>query len=233
MSKPNKTTAGARKREQITSANKTVFLWTMIASAAISLCLVVGYFLVKEALFNHEVYKAKIETLSTLDANIENAAELEKNVKNLIANGDLAKVKAKDSDSNYKVVLDALPVTNDSTVLGSSLLQEILPKSGVRVDTLTTISDDGEPIIDEETGEVAGSGDGSEVSTIPFNITVRGDYSQIQNMLEDLELSIRPMNITKITVQGSDKSLQAVVSGQSYYSSSKSVQLGTQKVPAQ
>ena|GEM_PF-3371868 len=228
MNKPTKSMAGARKREQISSANKTVFLWTMIAAAAVSLCVVVGYFLVKEVIFNDQVYDAKSETLSTLEQNIDNVGELERNVQALIANGDLAKVKAKETDSNYKVVLDALPVTNDSTVLGSSLLQELLPQSGVAIDTLTTLSDD--IAFESEEGVEGGE---SDASTIPFNFAVRGNYSQIENMLADLELSIRPMNISKITIQGSDSSLQAVVAGESYFSSPQSVQLGTQKVPSE
>ena len=231
MSKSTKNLTGMKKREQIDAANKTVFLWAMAAAAALALCAVVGYFLGKEIIFNGKIMAAKTSTLSTLNNNIGAVGQLETNVKALIANGDLAKVKNKPSDTNYKVVLDALPVSSDPTILGSSLLQEVIPKSGVKVDSLTTMPD-GMVVVDVAPTEEGAAAPVAEaaISTIPFSFTVEGDYRQINNMLRDIELSIRPINITRVTLQGAGNKMQAIVTGESYYSSERTVELGTQEV---
>lgn len=234
MSRQQAKLTGTRKRDQIESANKTVFLWAIAAAAALALCAVVGYFLIKEISFNAKILGAKNETYRTLEQNVKNAETLEQNIQSLIANNDLAQVKANSSDSNYKVVLDALPVSSDPTVLGSSLLQEILNRSNVRVVSLTTAPGSlGGMMLETQPGGADGadsSSGGSEVTAIPFNFAVQGNYSQVSRMLQDLERSIRPMNVRQLVIQGSDSALQVNVRGESYYSTERTVELGKKQV---
>lgn len=216
MDNNKRTLTGVKKRQQIKNANQMTFIWIMIASAAVVFCLVTAQFLVRQAWFNQRVINEQAKTQSTLKQNLANYPALKKEVEKLVANPDLAKVKANEGDSAYKVVLDALPVTNDGTVLGSSLLQVVVPKSGVMITNLKAgILVDPGVATDEKAADTA----------IPFEFTVQSNYSQTMTMLTDMERSIRPLNVKQLTIQGSDTTLNVEVKGESYYTPEKSVEL--------
>ena len=67
---------GLKKRQQIASANKMIFVWVIIASVVVSLCGVTMQFLVRQAIFNQKIINEKLKTQSTLSKNIENVAKL-------------------------------------------------------------------------------------------------------------------------------------------------------------
>ena len=46
---------GFKKRQQIISARKTMFMWVMLASAAVAVCLVLSQLLVKQMIFNNRI----------------------------------------------------------------------------------------------------------------------------------------------------------------------------------
>lgn len=214
----NKKTAitGVKKRQQIKEANKMTFVWIAIASVAVVMCLVVSQFLVRQLWFNQKVINERARTQSTLEQNLKNYEKLKDSVGKLSANEDLNRdqVKANPGDTAYKVVLDALPVTNDGTVLGSSLLQVILPKSGVSINDLKA----GQDVIEGTTTEDTGN-------ALPFAFTISSNYSQSLAMLKDIERSIRPIKVTELILQGDDEKLNVEVKGQSYFASEKNVEL--------
>ncbi len=210
---------GLKKRQQIASANKMIFIWVIIASVAVSFCGVTMQFLIRQAIFNQKIISAKAETQSTLARNLDNVAKLKENVDALQADTQLAKVKANPSDTNLKVVLDALPTSDDRTALGASLQQVILPKSGVNTSDITTVSQ-------ADTTAVDTFGSTSEVPTANFSFAATGDYTRIKTMLADLERTIRPINIQKLSLQSVDNQVKATVDGTSYYLPEQTVQLG-------
>lgn len=215
MDNSKKALTGVKKRQQIKNANQMTFIWIMIASAAVVFCLVTAQFLVRQAWFNQKVINERAKTQSTLANNIKNYDKLKQSVEKLVADPNLAKVKANESDTAYKVVLDSLPVTNDGTVLGSSLLQIILPKSGASVTSLTAG--------DATLGVTEVTPDDNQT---PFDFTASSSYGQAAAMLKDLERSIRPISVTELTLQGSDTTLNVQVKGQSYYEPEQTITLG-------
>lgn len=217
---------GLKKRQQIASANKMIFVWVIVASVAIAFCAVTMQFLIRQAIFNQKIIGAKLETQGTLSKNIENVNKLKQNVDALEADTRLASVKANPEDTNLKVVLDALPTTDDRTALGASLQQVILPKSGVDVSGLTTISAGGETAIAFEGAE-------AEAPTIPtadFSFDATGSYDSVKVVLGDLERTIRPMNVQKLALQSADGQIKATVEGVSYYSPQVTVKLGKKTI---
>lgn len=212
---------GMKKRQQIASANKMIFVWVIVASVAISFCGVTVQFLLRQAIFTQKVISAKLETQGTLSKNLENVEKLKENVNNLLADTRLASVKANPSDTALKVVLDALPTSDDKSALGASLQQVILPKSGVTTSDLTTISQGA-------TEDTSGTTSGTKPST--FTFAASGDYSRIKAMLSDLERSIRPMDINKLTLQSTDGVIRATVDGVTFYSPEQTVQLGKKTI---
>ncbi|TAH33601.1 hypothetical protein EYC58_00515 [Candidatus Saccharibacteria bacterium] len=214
---------GLKKRQQIASANKMIFVWVIIASVVVSLCGVTMQFLVRQAIFNQKIINEKLKTQSTLSKNIENVAKLKQNIDALQADTNLAQVKANPEDTNLKVVLDALPTTDDRTALGASLQQVILPKSGVNTSDITTVSQ----ASSDATTPLATS---SETPTANFTFAATGDYPRIKSMLSDLERTIRPLNVQKLSLQGVDGQVKAAVEGVTYYLPPQTVQLGKKSI---
>lgn len=227
MSEPSKQLTGIKKRQQIASANQMIFVWVIVASIAVSLCGVTMQFLIRQAIFNQKIIGAKLDTQTTLSRNIENVSELKKNVDALLADGNLAKVKANPDDTNLKVVLDALPTTDDPLALGASLQQVILPKSGVNTSDLTTVSQADLLLADPSATE---STSGGTAPTSSFTFAATSDYGHIQAMLSDLERTIRPMNVQMLGLQSVDGQVKATVTGVTYYSPQQTVQLGKKTI---
>lgn len=221
MPESSRQLTGLKKRQQIASANKMIFVWVIVASVAIAFCGVTMQFLVRQAIFNQKIIGAKLETQGTLSKNLENVNKLKQNVDALEADTRLASVKANPGDTNLKVVLDALPTADDRTALGASLQQVILPKSGVNVSDLTTVT-----ASDDTTGDVAGAVTDSKTPTSSFNFAATGSYDSVKTMLGDLERTIRPINVQKLALQSSDGQVKATVDGVSYYSPQLTVKLG-------
>lgn len=223
MAETNNLLTGIKKRQQIANANKMIFVWVIIASVAISLCGVTVQFLFRQASFNQRVIGAKLETQGTLAKNLDNVPGLKKNVEELIADERLAKVKANETDSNLKVVLDALPTSDDKSALGASLQQVILPRSQVDTSDLTTITP--EEVTDAAKAETSGSAPVSR-----FSFSAAGDYVRVQAMLVDMERTIRPMNIEAMTMQSVDNAIRVTVAGVTYYYPAQTVALGKKAI---
>lgn len=216
---------GLKKRQQIASANKMIFVWVIVASVAIAFCGVTMQFLVRQAVFNQKIIGAKFETQGTLSNNLDNINKLKANVDALQSDSNLARVKANPEDTNLKVVLDALPTSDDRTALGASLQQVILPKSSVVVSDLTTITPNEQQVAD--TSATTGATTASEAN---FTFSATGDYLRIKAMLGDLERTIRPMNIKTLALQSSDNQIKATVGAVTYYSPAQTIQVGKKTI---
>ncbi len=217
---------GLKKRQQIANANKMIFVWVIVASVAIAFCGVTMQFLIRQAIFNQKIIGAKLETQSTLSKNLDNVNKLKENVDALQADTRLAKVKANPEDTNLKVVLDALPTSDDRTALGASLQQVILPKSGVDTSDIATVAAGGSESAATDLTSTSVSATASTAPTADFTFASTGDYDRIKTMLGDLERTIRPINVKKLSLQSTDGRVKATVEGVTYYSPQQTVQLG-------
>jgi hypothetical protein len=219
----NKQTTGLRKRQQISQANKTMFIWVASAAVVVSFCLVIGQFLFRQAAFNIKIIDAKSKASSTLGENIDNAKKLQEEMNSLLVNVDLSSVKAKEDDSNFKVILDALPSTNDPITFATSLQRAIIPRSGAVLDSLEPpkVSVEGE----EGGGEETQAADPNDPIEQTYMFTVLGNYEQIQNLLKDFERTIRPINVNTMSIEGNDSVLRAEFDVSTYYTNPKTLTL--------
>lgn len=217
----DKSVAGSRKRQQISSANKMMFLWIAGVSVVVGVSIVLMVFLVQKIWHGEKVIAEKNKTVSVLDKNLSNVTALRDNIRVLNTNEDLNAAKLNDSDSALQPVLDALPADANPTALASSLQTKLLTGvPGVVVETLNV-----EPVSDD-----TATGDG--VGRIGFTFSVSADsndYTALRQVLERLEKSIRPFNVTNLTIESQGKRLIMTATGESFYSLAKKVEL-TQKV---
>lgn len=215
---------GVKKRQQIESASRTMFIWVAAASVAVSVTIVISQFFIQKLVYNNKVIAAKSLAADTLKKNIQNAGTLKQSVDALVGNQDLASVKTNADDPNTKSVLDALPSVDDPTALATSLQQAILSKSGVTVESITVPN-----AVDTSIATTT-----TEAEAVPqeqrFSVTVSGSYDKIKDMVLDFERTIRPMKITEISLNGNDASMRAVVSGVTYYQPAKTTSIKEETV---
>lgn len=213
---------GLKKRQAIDNASRTMLLWVIVASIAISFFLVAAQFLYSQFAYNSRVYSAKSDASATLADNLENIKELKE------AFGPL------DAGTNRYVnstkVLNALPRELDTSAFGTSLQQVIAPKSGVTLDSVEitegATQSGGLESIESDSSAVADP----TPEEIQVAVTVVGNYDQIAAFIRDMELTIRPIKIRTMNVTGSDANTRASIEMTTYYQQSKGVVIETEKL---
>lgn len=242
MSEENALT-GIKKRQQITNTRKQVFTWVALAAALVVICLVVGWNLMQRINYQNKVNRDVGKTAQTMHDNVEAADKLIKNVNALKANAALSLPNLKADDSTvFQVVIDALPTEDDSVALSSSLQNKILSKSGVTIEQInvdTTESDSSSGSSSSSSSSSGSSKSGVSkaddiqfpvAKPITFRVSLVGSFDSVKSALQDIESTIRPITITKLTIDGSDDKLNATIEAQTYYSSKVNFKLGKKEI---
>ena len=251
MSEENALT-GIKKRQQITNTRKQVFTWVALAAALVVICLVVGWNLMQRINYQNKVNRDVGKTAQTMHDNVEAVDKLIKNVNALKANAALSLPNLKADDSTvFQVVIDALPTEDDSVALSSSLQNKILSKSGVTIEQInvdTTESDSSSGSSSSSSSSYNSSSSSSSSSSgksgvskaddiqfpvakpITFRVSLVGSFDSVKSALQDIESTIRPITITKLTIDGSDDKLNATIEAQTYYSSKVNFKLGKKEI---
>ncbi|MCA9335020.1 hypothetical protein KC953_02655 [Candidatus Saccharibacteria bacterium] len=210
----NQSSAGMRKRQQISQANKTMFLAITAASVVIGFALVIIVFLGQRIAFTQRVISEKTHTDDILKENIKKVPELREQLRALNTNEDLITVRLNPDDEPIQSVLDALPSSANASAMGSSLQEKLLKGvSGVKIDSLTV-----DPV----------SEDGSDSHTIGFTFAVSTSKSSLENLqkvLSRIERSIRPFNITLLSIESQGNRVVMSATGVGYYDQEQVVEL--------
>lgn len=210
-----------RKRQQIDSSKKTMFLFVAGAAFITGVSLVVAYFLVQQILFHGKVWSAKQDTVATLDKNITAIEELKKKVRVLETNSALNSVKIKDDSNALQSVLDALPDNANSDALGASLQNKLIGGvDGVSLDSLS---------VDAVSSEAAASS-GNGKSAITFTMGVSGSADQLKELLTRFERSIRVIDVVSAELQASESNLSLNIQGQAYFEPAQVIELQSKVV---
>jgi alpha-glucosidase (family GH31 glycosyl hydrolase) len=136
---------------------------------------------------------------------------------------------------NAKIVLDALPSAYDFPALISSI-EKIAHIDNIPLESVGGTDDSGNPSGTSGTTSTTttqgqnpnpGAGTSSAVA-IPFNLSSQTNYVTTQALIKDLERSIRPVDITRIGLQGNGASMNVDISANTYYQAPVGLQI-TQK----
>lgn len=216
-----------RKRNQIMKANRTMFLWVACVSIVFGIALVGIMFLTQMLLFNERVLAEKDRTVAILKSNNQNIKELESQILVLDTNQSLAKLKAKTDDKAIQVILDALPSDANSSALGSSLQDKLLSNvDGLILNSIKINPVVGVELLQEEDAFINANNNGEYLQkNITFSISATGNESALKKALQNLENSIRTIDIVSLRIEGQgDKSIMTI-DGQAYYEPERFVQL--------
>lgn len=120
---------------------------------------------------------------------------------------------------NGRLVLDALPSKYDFPALATSL-EKLL--NGYTINSITGNDD-----------VVAQSSDGAASEgtvDMPFTIDVSTDYAGMQRLAGTFEKSIRPFQIQKLELTGTNTKLQATITAKTFYQPEKAVKIELKEV---
>ncbi|HSX53647.1 MAG TPA: type 4a pilus biogenesis protein PilO [Patescibacteria group bacterium] len=210
------------KHLQIDKANATMVI-------SISVAIFIGIFslFASKSLLSQRSYQAKVITKKeqardilkkniTASTSLVTAYQSFVGTSSNVLGGNPTGQGVKDGD-NAKIVLDALPSQYDFPALAVSL-QSLLSQNGVKIGSVTGTDDE----LNQQKQTVDNTTDPQPVQ-IPFTASVSGPYASIQNLVSVLEHSIRPINISTISLSGSDSNLSMNITANTYYQPAKGI----------
>lgn len=222
MQKPNMT-GFTTKRALIDKANTVTVAAAGVAAFLVVFSLVSAKSFVNQIGYQNKVIGAKKDTKKVLDDNLEARDSIVKSYnafvgteQNIIGGNSNSDIGDKDGD-NAKIILDALPSKYDYPAVASSLEKLALNQG------LDIIKIEG---IDEEATQVSKQ-KSSAPKEVPMVVSasVKGSYMQLKSYADQLERSIRPMQIQKYTLESADNGLTETIGLQTFYLPEKVLEL--------
>ncbi|MDB5184089.1 MAG: hypothetical protein JWO07_770 [Candidatus Saccharibacteria bacterium] len=221
---------GLRKRQQISHASQMMFLWIAGVSVVVGFCIVLIIFLGQRIWFGEKVITAKNTTASVLQKNLDTVQSLKDNVRVLNTNEALMSTRLNDTDPAIQSVLDALPADANSTAMASSLQTKLI--GGVPGVTIESLKVDPVSGVETSATDTTVSNSDPSSNTIGFSFAVSTPVSSqdsLRQVLLNIEKSIRPFNITSLSVESQGQRVVMTAIGVGYYAPAQTVQL-SQKV---
>lgn len=222
-----------RKRNQIAKANRTMFIWIAIASALVGTAAVVSFFLAQQLFYNEKVLAEQQNTVSVLKHNNSVIKDLQEEILVIDTNQDIAKVKANEEDQALQVILDALPSEANSLALGASLQNKLL--SGIPglqpIQSLQITPVEGVESNSESATVDASSDEEIVENSISFSFSVVGTQDALKQVLENLERSIRTIEVTSLRVENqANNTLVMTVGARAFYEPTVKLELTNKAV---
>lgn len=208
-------------------------LGTVAAAVFISIfCLTATKVLISNGSYKRQVISARHQAIDQVKQNISSAQSLINqfsvfegdNPKNIIGGKNTTDTDAIPPDgNNSRIVLDALPSSYDFPALITSMAK-ILHDS-----QLTN------PLIggsDTSATDTAANPAPTQAQPVPIPLTVsgQGQYKNVQNLIRDLERSIRPFDITNLSLVGSASNFTFTATMNTYYQPPKTLTITTKEI---
>lgn len=220
------------KHVQIDKARNNMLIVVAIASIVTAFSLLSAKALLSQSSYQHKVLKEKNKAIKQLKTNINAADTLksqydvfEAQDPNIIGGqGGTNPGNGPNDGDNARIVLDALPSQYDFPALTSSI-EKIVTQENISVQGIGG-TDDSAAV---GTG-ASDSGGQSQAAPITFSLSALTDYNHSLSLIKDFERSIRPFDITNLTLSGSSKDINVTIQANTYYQPGISLQIGEKEV---
>ncbi len=215
------------KRLHIEKANATMAVAVAVAAFVTVFSLFACRALLQKRSYLNHVITEKTKARDQLIKNNEEVAKLATAYQVFVSSpdniikGSSAGNGEKDGD-NAQIILDALPSKYDFPALISSL-EKLIGGKGHVIESVTGIDDE----VNQTTVATSGL---SQPVAMPFDISVKGDFKGLEDVLRLMERSIRPFEVLKLVITGDSKELRTAISAQSYYQPGKTLSITTKVV---
>jgi hypothetical protein len=215
----------SNKHINIKKDNSVIFAAVGIAVFIVVFGIFAGNALIGHASYNQRVIGAKKDVLTLAVENTKNVKALELSYLSFanesvnILGGD-PKVDGPLGGTNPKIVLDSLPSVYDYPALSSSI-EKLLVDNGYQIERIGGSEDKNlsatNPDSSADSATVTTGAVSSELTEIPYPITVASSVIGTQKLLDIFERSIRPFYIETVTFTGTDQSLNAKISMKTFF----------------
>jgi hypothetical protein len=136
--------------------------------------------------------------------------------------GKTINLSGKDGD-NAKIILDALPSSYDFPALISSI-EKVANQDHIPLQSVGGTDQAGSTTVPTTSKTST-----SAALPIAFSVSAQTDYRTVQTLINDLERSIRAVDVTQIAFTGNGSSMTATIQASTYYQSPISLKI-TEKV---
>ncbi|MBI2589283.1 hypothetical protein HYW35_03750 [Candidatus Saccharibacteria bacterium] len=221
----------SKKRLQIDKTQSRMLIVIALSTVVIVFCLVSAKALLARATYQNRVINARHAAIKQIEQNIKNANTLVTqyndvfvgtNPTNIIGGKNDPSPNALPPDGdNGRIVLDALPISYDFPALLTSV-SKILANNSI-----------GGPAIGGSDQSSAVNSDPSahpSPAKIDLSISGGGSYQGAQTLIKDFERSIRPFDITKLSLSGSESSLAITIGLNTYFQPAKSLMITSKEI---
>lgn len=222
----NKKLAFSAKRLELDKTNTQMVIVVSIASFISIFSLITAYGFLGQNNYNARVIDAKAKTNDQLVANIEAAQGLANSYNTFVrANPNILgggrSDEADNGGDNARIVLDALPSSYNFPALTSSI-EKLLEQY-----TLVNLTGTDDELAQKENV----SSPNPEAVPMPFTFSVNNaNYTSIQQLVDRLQKSIRPIQVDSLTLSGGADNMQIVVNAHTYYQPEKNLNITKQVV---
>jgi len=216
------------KRVAISKANAQMVAFVGAAAFISVFCLVAA-----KAVWSQTRYQARVTNKTQaahhqLQNNLDAFSKLQTSYRAFVSTGtNIIGGNPSGSDANdgnnAKIILDALPPSYDFPGL-TSTLENIFKSGGYNVGGITGTDDQ----LNQQNNL---SSPTPKPVSMPFSFTINNtSYPNVQQLMSVFQLSIRPIQIDKLTMSGGANNMTVTVDAHTYYQPAKSVNITTQVV---
>ena len=212
---------------QVDKAQATMVVTVAVATFVAIFSLVSAKVLLKQRSYQARVISQQAAAETQLEKDIQSSKDLITSYKAFVGtsdnvlHGNPTGSGPQDGD-NAKIILDALPSKYDFPALATSI-EKILTARNLDINGITGTDDE---VVQSGNN---GSGDPQPVD-MPFEFEVTGSYASMQQLIGDLQNSIRPFDIQKLEFQGSNDKMKLTLNAQTYYQPEKDLSIKEQTV---
>lgn len=227
MNKPK----ASPKAVQLSKEQQNLITIVAVATVITVFCLISTKALISKAAYQRKVINARNNSAKQLQSDITNANQLSTQYNNIfIGNNPENVIGGKNQTNsttvppdgdNGKIVLDALPTTYDFPALLTSI-SKLLANDGLGTPSIGG-SDQAATVKSDPSGN-------PQPSSIDITITGTGTYENSQKLVKDLERSIRPFDITNLSLDGNQSNITINLGVTTYYQTAKTVNITSKEI---
>lgn len=221
----------SKKSIELSRDDSTLMAMIAVATIITVFCLVSAKALLSQMSYQRRVINARHAATAQIQDNVTKGKQLVTQYNNVFqgtaATNVLGGKNTTDANAvppdgtNGSLVLNALPTTYDYPALLTSI-EKLVTNDGI-----------GSPAIDgtdqSATANNAASPNPQPVK-ISFTLSGTATYANIQSLIKDLERSIRPFDITHITISGDESDLVLSLNVSTYYQPAKSLNVNSMEI---
>lgn len=221
-------TSGSMKRLAISKASAQIVAVAGVAGFITMFSLVASQALWSQNSYLSRVIDKKSAADKQLQANLKASDSLVSAYQQFVSQptnaiGGSSQGTGQNDGDNGKIVLDALPSSYDFPALTSSI-QKILTDRNLNVTSITGTDD-------QVAQQTAASSPTPQPVPMSFSFVVSGaNYNSVQDVINALGNSIRPIQIDSMAISGGNTNMQLTVMAHTFYQPPKSVNIKSEVV---